>query len=106
MMLAKEPVKVFLSQPMRDKTAAEIKQQRAHIEIYLKSKLKEPFEILDTFFDYKEEKGNTPLRYLSRSLEMLASADLAVFTRDYDKARGCKIEYECAKRYGIPILIL
>ena len=36
------------------------------------------------------------------SLEFLSGADIAYFAKDWQKARGCKIEHERAVEYGIP----
>ena len=46
------------------------------------------------------------LVYLGRSIEVLAKADLAVFMNGWEKARGCRIEHQTAKDYGIPTLEL
>lgn len=40
--------------------------------------------------------------YLGESLKRMAAADLVVFATGADKARGCKIEMEVCKAYGIP----
>ena len=32
----------------------------------------------------------------------LSGADIAYFAKDWQKARGCKIEHERAVEYGIP----
>ena len=43
------------------------------------------------------------LKYLAKSIELLADADLLLCIGDWKNARGCKIEHECAKQYGIQI---
>ena len=45
-----------------------------------------------------------PLWYLGESLKYLASADLAVFARDWACARDCRIEHAAAEEYGIPMM--
>ena len=37
-----------------------------------------------------------------RGKEVLSQADVVVFAPDWAKARGCRIERECAKIYHIP----
>ena len=59
-------------------------------------------ELIDSYFDdYKPSTGNIGLKYLAKSLELLADADVAYFAPGWDKARGCRIENECAIEYGI-----
>ena len=41
------------------------------------------------------------LEYLGESLKLLAKADIAYFAPGWNKARGCKIEHQCALEYGI-----
>jgi len=50
--------------------------------------------------DFKPE-NNIPVKYLSRSIDKLADADIAYFGGDWKEARGCKIEHEIAIAYGI-----
>ena len=59
-------------------------------------------EIIDSYFeDYNPAGGSIPLKYLSKSVELLADADVAYFCFGWDTARGCKIEHQCAVEYGI-----
>ena len=44
---------------------------------------------------------NEPLWHLGESLMILSTADIAYFVKGWDKARGCKIEHECAVQYGL-----
>lgn len=41
------------------------------------------------------------MKYLAKSLELLADADVAYFARGWESARGCLIENQCAIEYGI-----
>ena len=79
--------KLFISQPMNGKAAEEL--------------LREPVEVIDSFFR-SAQVGSKPLWFLGKSLELLSDADIAYFAKDWQKARGCKIEHECAVEYGIP----
>lgn len=63
--------------------------------------LREPVEVIDSFFR-SAPVGAKPLWFLGKSLELLSDADIAYFAKDWQKARGCKIEHECAVEYGIP----
>ena len=97
-------MKVFISQPMNGKDEQTILEERAEMV----SRIKEQYpdaEILESYFeDYKPSTGNVALKYLSKSLELLADADEAWFAPGWQNARGCRIENECAIAYGIPFM--
>lgn len=93
--------KYFISQPMRGKTEEEIKEKRNQVIEAIK-KQEPDAEIIDSYFeDYNPDNGCIPLKYLSKSIELLADADIAYFCEGWENARGCKIECECAVQYGI-----
>lgn len=95
--------KVFISQPMKDKTEQEILEERAKMFQLAKESFPDA-EMIDSYFDdYKPSTGNVGLKYLAKSLELLADADVAYFAPGWDEARGCIIENECAIKYGIEV---
>lgn len=90
--------KVFISQPMNGKTNEEIKAERD----ILIAKAKERYddvEVIDSFFENAPHDAS-PLWFLAKSLELLSSADVVYFAKDWENARGCKIEHLCAIEYG------
>lgn len=93
--------KLFISQPMRGKTDEEIFAERERAIKAAEELLREPVEVIDSFFR-SAPVGAKPLWFLGKSLELLSDADIAYFAKDWQKARGCKIEHECAVEYGIP----
>ena len=94
-------VKIFISQPMKDKTNQEIEQERKEIiEKIRKHFRKIKIEVIDSFFKDAPHDAK-PLWFLGKSLEKLSEADIAYFAKGWESARGCKLEYECAKAYGI-----
>lgn len=95
--------KVFISQPMKGKTEQEILKERANMFQLAKESFPDA-ELIDSYLDdYEPSAGNVGLKYLAKSLELLADADVAYFAPGWDKARGCRIENECAIRYGIEV---
>lgn len=92
--------KVFISQPMRGKTDEEIKAERTKAINSIKKKFGEDIEIIDSFFEDAPTDAK-PLWFLGKSLELLSTADIAYFCAGWENARGCQIEYKCAKAYGI-----
>ena len=97
-------MKVFISQPMNGRTEEEILNERNKAIEFLKDNNRN-IEILDSYFeDYNPQTGSIPLKYLSKSIEILADADILLCIGDWENARGCRIEHECAKQYGIKII--
>lgn len=95
-------MKIFISQPMRDKTNIEIKSETNKIFDFIKDYTIEEFEIIDSFFQNTlHEHDATPLWYLGQSLELLSQADLCIFAKGYEDYRGCRIEKLCCEEYGI-----
>lgn len=87
--------KIMISQPMRGKTNEQIKKER---ECVIKAIEASDGEYIDTVFDTVED--GTPLSYLSKSINYLDKADIIYFMPGWEKSRGCRIEFECAKEYG------
>lgn len=93
--------KLFISQPMNGKADEEILAEQKVAIKAAEELLREPVEVIDSFFR-SAPVGAKPLWFLGKSLELLSDADIAYFAKDWQKARGCKIERECAVEYGIP----
>ncbi len=94
--------KLFISQPMRGKTDKQIKLEREDAIAKAKDVLGEEVEIIDSYFEeYNPNNGCIPMKYLAKSIELLADADIVYFANGWQDARGCKIEHDCAVAYGI-----
>ena len=98
--------KLFISQPMRGLTDEEILKAREEIRARAEHAIGEPVELIDSFIkDYPGEINKSiPVWYLGKSIQLLAQADIVYFGGDWENARGCKIEHEIAKEYGINII--
>lgn len=92
--------KLFISQPMNGLTDAEILAERKRIIEKVGYVLDEPFEPIESFFQSAPHEAK-PLWFLGKSLELLSTADIAVFGKGWENARGCRVENLCAKEYGI-----
>lgn len=98
-------LKVFISQPMNGRSEQEIKEERAQIVSRLTDRYGE-IEVIDSYFeDYNPETGCVPMKYLAKSIELLADADIAYFAYGWEESRGCRIENQCAIDYGIALVI-
>ena len=100
----------MLSQPMAGKTEEEIIATRERAIAALK---KRGYEIINTLFtdewyskESMKERGveNIPLCFLAKSLENMSLCHAAYFCKGWENARGCKVEHEAAKAYGLTII--
>ena len=102
--------KAMLSQPMAGKTEKEIVETRERAIAALKER---GYEIVNTLFtdewysdEAMKERGvvQIPLCFLAKSLENMSKCHVAYFCKGWQTARGCRIEHEAAKAYGIAII--
>ena len=93
--------KLFISQPMRGKSDAEILAERMAAKEEAEARIGEPVEVIDSFF---AGTAAHPLDCLGESLKCMSRADVVYFAEGWESARGCKIERECAKAYSIPFI--
>lgn len=103
-------MKAMLSQPMAGKTEEEIIKTREKAIKTLKNK---GYEIVNTLFTdewYSQEKMKErgviqiPLCFLAKSLENMSLCHAAYFCKDWENARGCRLEHEAAVTYGLEII--
>ena len=85
---------------MRGKTDEEILAVRSDAIQAAKDAIREDVGVIDSFFQNAPADAR-PLWFLGKSIEMLATADIAYFARGWKDARGCRIEHQCAEEYGI-----
>lgn len=102
--------KAMLSQPMAGKTEKEIIDTRNRAVAELE---KRGFEIVNTLFTDEwysqqsmKQRGvvQIPLCFLAKSLENMSLCHAAYFCKGWENARGCRIEHEAAKAYGLEII--
>lgn len=95
-------MKIFISQVMADKSPSGIKKERKELEKFLTELIKDPnLEFIDSYFEGEESH---PLYLLGKSLEKMSEADLVIFSKNWKKGRGCRIEHQCAVSYNIPYI--
>ena len=102
--------KAMLSQPMVGKTQEEIVATREKAVAALTAN---GYQVVNTLFtdewyskEKMEERGvvQIPLCFLAKSLENMSLCHAAYFCKGWEQARGCRIEHEAAKAYGLTIL--
>lgn len=104
--------KAMFSQPLNGKTQEEIVATRERAIKFLQEK---GYEVVNTLYtsdwyskEAMEKRGvrQIPLCYLAKSLENMSLCDAAYFAKGWENARGCKIEHDVAKAYGLEILYM
>ncbi len=102
--------KAMLSQPTGGKSQDEIIATRKRAIKALEAR---GYEIVNTLFTDEwyskgkmEERGvvQIPLCFLAKSLENMSLCHAAYFCNGWENARGCKIEHDAAKAYGLEII--
>jgi len=102
--------KIMISQPMRGFSEKEIVETRNRFLEYCKSN---NYKVINTYFAdewYSKEKmkdrgvEQIPLCFLSKSIENMSLCNIAYFSKGWEEARGCKIEHDVAKAYGMEIV--
>ena len=105
-----EKMKAMLSQPMAGKTEQEIIETRDRAITALKEN---GYDVVNTLFtdewysnEAMEARGvvQIPLCFLAKSLENMSLCHAAYFCKGWENARGCRIEHEAAKAYGLEII--
>ena len=100
----------MLSQPMAGKTDEEIVAAREKAVSFLESA---GYEIVNTLFtdewysrENMEKRGvvQIPLCFLAKSIENMSLCHAAYFCKGWENARGCRIEHDTAKAYGLEII--
>ena len=102
-------LRVFISCTMNGRSDEEILKTRKDINEKLKNVLKQDFEVIDSFFtDFNPNvtQIDPAIYYLGLSISKMAAADIVVFAEGWDKARGCKLEYNVARAYGKTCILL
>ena len=103
-------MKAMLSQPMAGKTEQEIIETRERAIMALKEN---GYDVVNTLFtdewysnEAMEARGvvQIPLCFLAKSLENMSLCHAAYFCKGWENARGCRIEHEAAKAYGLKII--
>ena len=105
-----EKMKAMLSQPMAGKTEQEIIETRERAITALEEN---GYDVVTALFtddwysnEAMEARGvvQIPLCFLAKSLENMSLCHAAYFCKGWKNARGCRIEHEAAKAYGLEII--
>lgn len=103
-------LKAMISQPMNGKSEEEIIATRENAIRNLEAA---GYETVNTLFadewsgkEKMEQRGvvQIPLCFLAKSLENMSLCHAVYFCGGWENARGCRLEHEVAKAYGLKII--
>ena len=96
-------MKVMICQGMNGRRTSDIKEERNIVKEKLN---KLGIDVVDNLFseEISESFLNPSLYYLAKSIQILGNVNAVIFVGDWSKYRGCRIEHEIAKAYGVKIL--
>ena len=95
-------MKVMISQPMNGRNEEEIERERNEI---IEKFNKMHIEVIDTYFEEEApENCNKGIYYLAKSIDAMKDIDALFMCKNWQLARGCRIENQVAKEYRIKIL--
>lgn len=98
-------MKIFISQPMRGKTDAEILAERERVIKAAKAKWGDDVEALESFFQGAPAEAK-PLWFWDESLKVMADTDAVIVCKGWSEARGCKLEIASADACKLPVFFL
>lgn len=95
------PVKVFYSQPHKDKSRDEM--MAASSVVVEKVRQAHPdADVLEVPMLFPEQfKGQHPVYYLGMNLQMMCQADVVVFAEDWQDSRACLVQHNVCEEYGL-----
>ena len=102
--------KAMISQPMAGFTEEQIVETREKAKSYLQDN---GYEFINTLFtdewyskDSMTERGvvQIPVCFIAKSIENMSLCHTVYFCSGWENARGCKIEHDVAKAYGLEII--
>lgn len=95
---------VFISQTMRGKTYNQIQKERKDLVSKITALGHTVYDSVHKIEPSKLEGEKLALWHMGKSIQQLSYCDAIFFLgADCLKARGCLIELECAKAYGLKI---
>lgn len=95
-------MKVMISQPMNGKTEEQIKEER---QMIVDKFNKMHIDVIDTLFTEEAPQDcNVAVYYLGKSISAMKDIDALYMCDNWFNARGCRIENQVAREYGIKIL--
>lgn len=97
-------MKVFISQPMRNKAQEQIEDERSKVMEFARATYGDDVREIASYLGPNARFD--PLESLGLSIQMMNKADVVIFVPEWEKARGCRVERMCAELYDKEIVDL
>ena len=96
--------KLFISCPMKGRTEENIKNSMTRMHKIGELMFDQELEAIDTYIPDEAPEGvNRGVWYLGESIKRMAAADYFIGICWSDAFKGCNIERDVARAYGIPV---
>lgn len=99
--------KIFISIPMHGREAVDVSRDISIVKDAIRKDIPE-IEFVDALdtpeLDDTNHYYSPRLYYLGNALIKMAECDAVVFCKGWQYARGCRVEHEAAKMYGLDML--
>ena len=95
--------KIFISIPMAGRDEKDVLAELESI----RNKFKENYDVIDSYFQEDDPNGidrYSGVWYLGHSIQLMRTANLVVFAKNWISARGCIIEHRVCELYDIPYI--
>lgn len=94
--------KLFISCPMKGRTEENIRKSMEKMHKLAELIFDQELEVIQTYIeDNPPENSQQGIWYLGKSIELLAEADYFIGVERNDVFKGCNIENEIVRSYGI-----
>ena len=94
--------KLFISCPMKGRTEENIRKSMEQMHKIAEIVFDQELEVIPTYIeDNPPENNNQAVWYLGKSIQMLAEADFFIGVDFSEYFKGCNIESNVARKYGI-----
>ena len=103
-----DTLNTFISLPFGEKSWEEIESEIQAIRRVIAKMFKGKWIRVIPSYIFKDppEESTPSIWFLGKTLERMSSADIVVFSPDWNTARGCRVEHFCAVEYGMEIVEL
>jgi len=103
-----DEIKLFISQPMSNRTTDEILAQRMIIvRKFINTYPQYTFELLDNYLieNAVYDQMKVPdLAYFGTSIVVMAQADVVLFSSDFTTSDGCRMEHALAYNHHMKVI--
>lgn len=94
--------KLFISCPMKGRTEENIRKSMEKMHKMAEIIFDQELEVIPTYIDDNPpENSQQGVWYLGKSIQLLADADYFIGVSHSDFYKGCMVERDVARRYGI-----